>query len=138
MKNPRSLLMLPYWRQKFPRLRFIHVIRNGLDMAYSEDKNQLEMFQDMVLTAQELEFSLPLRAIAYWRSVNLAAADYGAAMCGSPRDSDRPKWRQHRWSIMPHQMSSNRPYGEPSPILGIYMRGAISRRNAMFMPQNGQ
>jgi Sulfotransferase family len=83
VKNPRSLLMLPYWRQKFPRFRFIHVIRNGLDMAYSEDKNQLQMFQDIVLTAEELEFSLPLRAIAYWRTVNLAAADYGATILGS-------------------------------------------------------
>jgi Sulfotransferase family len=83
VKNPRSLLMLPYWRQKFPRLRFIHVIRNGLDMAYSEDKNQLEMFQEIVLAAEELELSLPLRAIAYWRRVNLAAADYGAAILGS-------------------------------------------------------
>jgi hypothetical protein len=83
VKNPRSLLMLPYWHQKFPRFRFIHVIRNGLDMAYSKDKNQPEMFQDSMLTAEELEFPLPLRAIAYWRTVNLAAADYGAAMLGS-------------------------------------------------------
>jgi hypothetical protein len=83
IKVPRSFLMLPYWRQKFPELLFIHVIRNGLDMAYSADTNQLEMFQAIVLSEKEQELPLALRAMAYWRTVNLKTATIAEALLGS-------------------------------------------------------
>ena len=41
VKNPRSLLMLPFWHERFPELRFLHVIRDGRDMAYSQAQNQV-------------------------------------------------------------------------------------------------
>ena len=83
VKVPRSLLMLPYWCEAFPQIRFIHVIRNGLDMAYSTDNNQLRMFQDLVLAAADQELLLPLRAMAYWRTVNLQAAAIGKSSLGT-------------------------------------------------------
>ena len=55
--------MLQYWRQKFPDLQFIHVVRSGLDMAYSTDNNQLQMFQDILLPAKGQELPCPLRAM---------------------------------------------------------------------------
>jgi hypothetical protein len=83
VKVPRSLLMLSYWRQAFPEIRFIHVIRNGLDMAYSSDNYQLLMFQDLVLPTADRELPLPLRAMAYWRNVNLQAAGIGESFLGA-------------------------------------------------------
>jgi hypothetical protein len=83
VKVPRSHLMLPYWCQKFPKLQFVHVIRNGLDMAYSADTNQLKMFQDLVLVAKEQELPLPVRAIAYWRTVNMRISLFAASSLGS-------------------------------------------------------
>jgi hypothetical protein len=76
VKVPRTLLMLPCWREAFPAARFIHGVRNGLDMAYSADDNQLRMFQDLLLTAAEQELPRPLRAMAYWRTANLRAAAF--------------------------------------------------------------
>lgn len=41
IKNPRSMYMLPYFAELFPQLRFLHVLRDGRDMALSSNQNQL-------------------------------------------------------------------------------------------------
>ena len=76
IKNPRSILLLPYWHERFPDMRFIHVIRDGLDMAYSDNRVQLRRFGQLVLGDQETELS-EARAIRYWDRVNGLTADYG-------------------------------------------------------------
>lgn len=40
-KNPRSIYILPIIHSIFPGLRFVHVIRDGRDMAFSQNQNQL-------------------------------------------------------------------------------------------------
>ncbi len=45
-KEPNSHLFLPQLIDHFPALRFVYVARHGLDMAYSENKNQLRNFGD--------------------------------------------------------------------------------------------
>ena len=83
VKVPRNILMLPFWHEMFPKPRFVHVIRSGLDMAYSKDRNQLRMVGDLILNQDELGLPDPLRAIAYWQRVNLLGADYGETKLGS-------------------------------------------------------
>jgi len=83
VKVPRSLLMLPYWQEAFPEARFIHVVRSGLDMAYSSDENQVRMFGDILLLHNEQTLERPQRAMAYWRTVNLLAAQVGLSSFGS-------------------------------------------------------
>jgi hypothetical protein len=39
-KNPGSFLWLPELSQYFPQLRYVHVIRHGLDMAYARNIRQ--------------------------------------------------------------------------------------------------
>jgi hypothetical protein len=82
VKVPRNILMLPFWQQVFPVLSFVHVIRDGLDMAYSKDRNQLRMVGDLVLTSEESSLPEPLRAIAYWQRVNLMVSAYGEDQLG--------------------------------------------------------
>jgi len=77
VKVPRSILMLRFWHAVFPELRFVHVVRSGLDMAYSGDRNQLRMVGDLLLGPEEVALDEPERAMAYWQRVNLQAADYG-------------------------------------------------------------
>ena len=77
VKVPRNILALPLWHDRFPGLRFVHVVRNGLDMAYSEDRNQLRMFGDLILSREEQQRIDPVRESAYWRRVNLEAAAFG-------------------------------------------------------------
>ena len=45
-KEPNSHLFLPQLIEHFPGLRFVYVARHGLDMAYSDNKNQLRNFGD--------------------------------------------------------------------------------------------
>jgi len=76
-KVPRSILMLGYWQQRFPRFKFVHLVRSGLDMAYSDDRWQLHMIGDLVLTDEERGYDERLQAMAYWRRVNASAANFG-------------------------------------------------------------
>ena len=40
-KAPRSIYLLPFLEAKLPALKFIHVLRDGRDMALSPNQNQL-------------------------------------------------------------------------------------------------
>jgi hypothetical protein len=82
IKVPRNILALPLWFELFPAFRFVHVIRNGRDMAYSTDRNQLRMFGDLILGEKEQGLPDAVREVAYWRQVNLAAADFGESRLG--------------------------------------------------------
>lgn len=76
-KHPGSLLMLPVLHKMLPLMKFIHVIRNGLDMAYSKNKTQLGRFGHLVLDRNERRQSLPAQTISYWAKANLRASEYG-------------------------------------------------------------
>jgi hypothetical protein len=81
IKNPRSILMLPFWHEQFPAMRFLHVLRNGLDMAYSEQQNQIRRHGEAVLGA-DIDRPWPERAMLWWARVNAEAADYGERNLG--------------------------------------------------------
>lgn len=81
VKNPRSLLMLPFWHERFPELRFLHVIRDGRDMAYSQAQNQVRR-HGRALLGSDMELPPPERAMLWWAQVNSSAADYGESELG--------------------------------------------------------
>ncbi|MGH2978516.1 MAG: sulfotransferase family protein [Solirubrobacterales bacterium] len=43
-KEPNSHVFLPQLIDHFPGLRYVHVVRHGLDMAYTRNKTQLEIW----------------------------------------------------------------------------------------------
>lgn len=74
-KEPRSVLLLEYLDRTLAGLRFIHVIRDGRDLALSTNQNQLRKHGEAMLgTTGPVE---PARSIALWAKVNSLAADYG-------------------------------------------------------------
>jgi hypothetical protein len=79
-KEPRSIYLLPYLHGVLPELRFLHVVRDGRDMAVSENQNQLRKHG----AAAPIPGDLPPagRSIALWSWVNLEAASYGATHLG--------------------------------------------------------
>jgi hypothetical protein len=81
IKNSRSILMLPLWHEQFPSMRFLHVIRSGLDMAYSETDSQVRRHGEAVLGAAA-DFTDAERMVLWWARVNARAADYGEAELG--------------------------------------------------------
>jgi hypothetical protein len=79
-KEPRSVYLLPFLHQNLPSLRFLHVVRDGRDMAYSSNQMQLSKHGDVVLApGGETQ---PLRSIALWSEVNMRTADYGERELG--------------------------------------------------------
>jgi len=79
-KEPRSVYLLPLLAAELPGLRFLHVVRDGRDMALSENQMQLRKHGDAVLGASDEPQAL--RSIALWREVNLQAADFGERELG--------------------------------------------------------
>jgi hypothetical protein len=76
-KEPRSIYLLQFFHNRFPGLKFLHVVRDGRDMAFSTNQNQLVKHGHMLLDSVETRWSQPMRSIALWSRVNLQAADYG-------------------------------------------------------------
>jgi len=73
-KEPRSVFLLEFLDRTFSGLRFLHVLRDGRDLAFSTNQNQLRKHGEVMLgSAGSVE---PTRSIALWAKVNGAAADY--------------------------------------------------------------
>lgn len=94
-KEPRSIYLLPFFHRHLGKLRFLHVVRDGRDMALSENQNQLRKHGDAAGIPAELPPAV--RSIALWSWVNLDAKRYGEEqlrdrylrirfedLCGSP------------------------------------------------------
>jgi hypothetical protein len=79
-KEPRSIYLLPFLHRNLPSLRFLHVVRDGRDMALSENQNQLRKHGDAVPLPEGL--SSAARSIALWSWVNLEAKRYAEQHLG--------------------------------------------------------
>ena len=80
-KEPRSLYLLPFLDRELPGLRFLHLVRDGRDMAFSSNQVQLRKHGDAVLGAPTGEPG-PVRSIALWSEVNLRAARHAEQALG--------------------------------------------------------
>ena len=77
-KAPRSIYLLPFLQGQLPGLKFVHVLRDGRDMALSPNQNQLRKHSRAVLDWRERFFSsAPERAMLLWERVNSRAAEFG-------------------------------------------------------------
>jgi len=89
-KVPTSIYLLPFFHGQFPHMRFVHLVRDGRDIAFSENQNQLIKFGLPYLGWKEREerrqlyrrAQKPAGSIKLWSQANLAAADYGERELG--------------------------------------------------------
>jgi len=99
-KNPRSLLLLAFLHEQFPEMRFIHVVRDGRDMAFSENQYDVKRHGAAVLQGRLQDAPQPVRAAAIWAVSNVNTHDYGKrhmaqtylrlnfeTLCERPKDS---------------------------------------------------
>jgi len=77
-KEPRSIFLLPYFHRCLPSIRFLHVVRDGRDMAFSSNQNQLRKHG----AAYGVTGKGPTAAIALWNQLNLETARYGEEVLG--------------------------------------------------------
>jgi hypothetical protein len=64
-KEPNTHVFLDRLPAAFPGMKYIHVVRNGLDMAYSANQNQLGLWAP-VLFGQPPTDSGPRASLKYW------------------------------------------------------------------------
>jgi hypothetical protein len=76
-KSPKTILMLPFVHEMYPAMKAVHLVRDGRDMAFSRNQNQVRAKGHKVLSAADLEQRRPIRSIKFWARVNVAAARYG-------------------------------------------------------------
>jgi hypothetical protein len=81
-KEPRSIYLLPFLNEQMPTIRFLHFIRDGRDMAFSENQKQLEKHGRTVFRDGWPSWRRPVRSIELWNRVNLQAADFGETVLG--------------------------------------------------------
>jgi hypothetical protein len=100
-KAPRSIYFLTFFHRLFPELKFIHVLRDGRDMAFSKNQNQLRQHGRAILGwTERLLAPRAVRSILLWERINLRAAEYGAGtlqgnylavrfedLCNTPRET---------------------------------------------------
>lgn len=75
-KTPRGLYLLPFFHRQLPTLKFLHLVRDGRDMAYSKRRRHLKVHGSSVLGPTAEDWGEPLRLIASWSRLNLLALDY--------------------------------------------------------------
>jgi Sulfotransferase family len=77
-KEPNSHIYLPYLFRHFTALKYIHVIRHGLDLAFSI--NQVQLYNWSFLFGLERPKSksrVPAASLKYWVRANQRAVDLG-------------------------------------------------------------
>ena len=82
-KEPRSIYLISFFDAAMPRFRFLHFVRDGRDMAFSENQQQLRKHGGVVLPGRAWRKVSPTRSIALWSHVNTQAADFGEQVLGN-------------------------------------------------------
>jgi len=77
-KLPPHVFFIPFLHQIWPKLRCIHVVRDGRDMALSRNQNQLNYLGPVVLSPSDLILPPEQRSIILWEKLNVSLADYAA------------------------------------------------------------
>jgi hypothetical protein len=81
-KQPRSIHLLPFMRAVLPGLKFLHVVRDGRDVAFGEPTSLVLIGGDSILGPDRVNEVIPLRMMRFWDVVNARAADYGERQMG--------------------------------------------------------
>jgi len=81
-KFPSSILLLPILDEIFPAMRFIHLVRDGRDMAFSSNQVALRGHGKAFLESESEGLPGPVRAAMLWNRMNMDAVSYGRAAMG--------------------------------------------------------
>lgn len=66
-KEPNTHLLLDRLLLECSNLKYIHVLRNGLDMIGSTNQNQLDLWGRLLLSPEEWDLPKEARSLRFWR-----------------------------------------------------------------------
>jgi hypothetical protein len=75
-KNPRSMFVLPILHEIYPQLRFIHVLRDGRDMAFSSNQNQPQQHYAALFGETPTAITF-VDALRFWAEANCDVSSWG-------------------------------------------------------------
>jgi hypothetical protein len=82
-KHPHSYLMLPFLSERHRDLRFVHVVRDGRDMAFSSNQQQAHHYGPVAPGERRAHAAAgAVRSAAYWAWANGLAAEDGRLHLG--------------------------------------------------------
>lgn len=81
-KNPRCMLILPVLHELFPGLKFVHVVRDGRDIALGNPFVSSNRYVDAYLDVHERALPPEQKMILFWGRSNQRAMEYGTQMLG--------------------------------------------------------
>ncbi len=76
-KNARSIYLVPFFRVLYPNMKFIHVVRDGRDIAFLKDSQRLLQHTRTFFDTQYDALLLPYRLMLLWKATNLTMASFG-------------------------------------------------------------
>lgn len=76
-KEPNSHILIEYLANYFVNLRYIHVQRHGLDMAYSDNQIQVNLWGSMYGIKYRKDSHDPAASFRYWVEANKKAINLG-------------------------------------------------------------
>lgn len=79
-KEPNSHIFLEDLVNYYSEIKYIHVIRHGLDMAYSKNQNQIKLWGAMYGIECSDEHHDPASSFCYWLAANKKAIEVGKKM----------------------------------------------------------
>ena len=78
-KEPNTHIILERLVKFYPNMKYIHVIRNGLDMAFSSNQNQVKLWGHMYLSKSDLS-NIHYASLKYWCIVHKKILKIGNKM----------------------------------------------------------
>jgi len=82
-KEPNSIYLLPFLHDQLPEFRFVHLVRDGRDMAFSDNQSQLiKRGRSYWGYSPQRYHGQRERSVALWAAVNSEAAEYGERVLG--------------------------------------------------------
>jgi hypothetical protein len=86
IKAPVSMVLVPWWREVSPNLKFLHVVRDGRDIAFSANQGPVNKFyKGMYPQAAQRQKSTNLQAIQLWSDWNSQIHEWSLAQ---PHEKD--------------------------------------------------
>lgn len=80
-KEPNTHIYIEFLSKHFDNLKYIHVIRHGLDMAFSSNQAQLYNWGKLFgIQANDSSMSLPKASLKYWIELNKRAITLGKTL----------------------------------------------------------
>lgn len=82
-KNPRNIYLLPFMHHVFPKMYFVHVIRDGRTMAFSDNQGQCNQYYATYFGRPLDKTRLPEASIELWSKMNIDAATWAQKYLGA-------------------------------------------------------